>query len=722
MADSSEVDKLKASIEELEQQLAEERDEAEWDLKAAKESSDQAIRKLEGELERLKSEGASASAKQPAEPGKPEDVKMLTQRALLAERRVAELQEELKRASQLTPPPAPKGDPLLRQRAEAAERERDDLRKEKRALERSVEEKKSSIERLKKDQEETRGLKRQLESAKKDLVDREKELRNARDTASGQGDLSAALEEKETKISELAQELNNLAAVEVERDSLIKEMEQLRADTQDQQSSRDEKDSTQVSGLEAEVDRLKQELAQVQLASGQMVEQRERETARLKEDLQEVSAKEATFAGQTDQTKRELTRLRDELVVTSRERDELVAQLRAMREEQETGVYVMDKGGEHPADAFEEDTQQITMSRGIEGTSQTETVRDGTPLGVEDLAPGEAEDLFPEGGFVQEEVTQKAKPAFAKGETRRAEVPPSPMEDSASEDELAPPAVESVPLAKVEVEGSGETPVLDAEEPVPDLMSPADEEPVEQTQDVRIERKPRKPSPESLRVARPKRKGGALLKMAIFGILAGVLVVGSYLLFPMWFGLGEVEEGGTVVEVTDAGEKSDADAAVVATPADAGEAAAAAPVSDAGAEEAAADEDGQEPEEPGAPAAKIKKAKVFAAKLLKKKRFNKAVKFLEGWVRKEPADPTFHYLYGRAKSAKRWYKAAAEELEKAIELNPDLVDAYYELGGVYIRMKDNPKACQALKKFIELAPTDRRTPAVKLNIRKLNCP
>jgi DNA repair exonuclease SbcCD ATPase subunit len=194
MADSPEVEKLKARIEELEQQLAEERDEFEWDLKAAKESSDQTIRKLEGELERLRQAGAggSASAKQP------EDVKMLTQRALMAERRVAELQEELKRASQLAPPPPPKGDPLLRQRAEAAERERDELRKEKRALERSLEEKKSSFERLKKEQEESRGLKRQLESAKKDLVDLERELRKARDAASGQGDLSSALEKKET--------------------------------------------------------------------------------------------------------------------------------------------------------------------------------------------------------------------------------------------------------------------------------------------------------------------------------------------------------------------------------------------------------------------------------------------------------------------------------------------------------------------------------------------
>ena len=725
MADS-EVDKLKARIEELEQQLAEERDEFEWDLKAAKESSTQTIRKLEEEVKRLQQAGAGASAKPAGAPGKPGDEKLLTQRALMAERRVAELQEELKRASQLTPPPAPKGDPLLRQRAEAAERERDELRKEKRALERSVEEKKASIERLKKDQEETRGLKRKLESAKKDLAEREKDLRKARDAAAGQGDLASELEKKEAKISELAQELNNLAAVEVERDSLVKELEELRAGSKQDSA---EQDSARVGELEAEIERLKQELAQVQLASGQMVEQRERETARLKADLQEVSEKEATFAGQTDQMKRELTRLRDELVVTARERDELVAQLRSMREDQDTGVYRMGQEGQDQADLFAEDTQATDQPRGAGGVAHMETVRDGQPL----PPVGEAEELFPEDGFVQEEVTQKAKPSFAQGVTRKAEVPPSPTEGAASEDELAPPAVDSVPLAKVEVEPSGETPAAGAEEPLPeappDLMSPADEDVVEQTQDVRTDRRTRRPPPDSLRVAQPKRKIGLLVKVVVFGILAGGLVGGAYHFFPKWFGLGESGEEGAAVEATDAG-TAPADAVAEARP-DAG-AAAPPPAADAG-EEAPAPDAGEAAEEveeadagtaegPKTPSAKMKKAQAFAAKLLAKKRIPKALKFLEGWVQKEPADPTFRVLFGRAKAARKWYKAAEEELKKAVELDPEMAEAYYQLGGVYIRMKDTGKACQALKKYVELAPKDRRTPAVKKNIRKLKCP
>jgi hypothetical protein len=642
----------------------------------------------------------------------------------MAERRVAELQEELKRASQLTPPPAPKGDPLLRQRAEAAERERDELRKEKRALERSVEEKKASIERLKKEQEETRGLKRKLESAKKDLAEREKDLRKARDAAAGQGDLASELEQKEAKISELAQELNNLAAVEVERDSLVKELEQLRAESQQQQAGRGEEDSARVGELEADIERLKQELAQVQLASGQMVEQRERETARLKADLQEVSEKEATFAGQSDQMKRELTRLRDELVVTARERDELVTQLRSMREDQDTGVYQMGQEGQDQADLFAEDTQATSQPRGAGGVAHMETVRDGEPL----PPVGEAEELFPEDGFVQEEVTQKAKPSFAQGVTRKAEAPPSPTEDAASEDELAPPAVDSVPLAKVEVEPSGETPAVDSEEPEapPDLMSPADEDAVEQTQDVRTDRKARRPAPDSLRVAQPKRKTGLILKVVIFGILAGGLVGGAYHFFPKWFGLGEAGKEGAAVETTDAGEAVDAGAAVAVAPADGEQAAADAAVPDAGAPEESADQDDvEEPEEPVGPkepTPKMKKAQAFAAKLLSKKRIPKALKFLEGWVQKEPSDPTFRVLFGRAKAARKWYKAAAEELEKAIELDPQMAEAYYQLGGVYIRMKDTDKACQALKKFIELTPQGRRTPAVKKNIRKLKCP
>jgi len=732
----SEVEKLKARIEELEQQLAEERDEFEWDLKAAKESSSKTIQKLEEENKRLKQSGAEVSAKPGGEPGKPQDVKLLTQRALMAERRVAELQEELKRASQLTPPPAPKGDPLLRQRAENAERERDELRKEKRALERSVEEKKASIDRLKKDQEETRGLKRQLENAKKDLAERDKDLRKARDAASGQGDLASQLEQKDTKIKELAQELNNLAAVEVERDSLVKELEQLRTESQKRQSGQSEEQSAKVTELESEVERLKQELAQVQLASGQMVEQRERETARLKADLQEVSEKEATFAGQTDQMKRELTRLRDELVVTARERDELVAQLRSMRDDQDTGVYRMSPEDSEQEDLFGEDTQHTAQPRGADKAEHTETVRDGEPL----PPVGEAEELFPEDGFVQEEVTQKAKPSFAQGVTRRAEAPPSPMEDAASEDELAPPAVDSVPLAKVEVESSGETEAVEAEEPEsavpavpeapPDLISPADEDAPEQTMDVRTDRGTRRHPPDSLRVAQPKRKSGMVLKVVIFVILAGGLVGGSYYFFPKWFGLGDGGEEGTVVEATDAGQASDAGAAVAVAPVDGGQAAADAPVPDAGTrEEAGADQDDtEEPEEPAEPVEtkeptpKMKKAQEFAARLLKRKRFAKAVNFLEGWVRKEPADPTFRLLFGRAKSGRRWYKSAAEELEKAIELDPDLAAAYYELGGVYIRMKDTEKACQALKKYVELRPSHPRTPKVKRNLRKFRCP
>jgi tetratricopeptide (TPR) repeat protein len=156
--------------------------------------------------------------------------------------------------------------------------------------------------------------------------------------------------------------------------------------------------------------------------------------------------------------------------------------------------------------------------------------------------------------------------------------------------------------------------------------------------------------------------------------------------------------------------------------ADAGGEAAMPDAGEAEAEEVEEVEDGSAEAEVKKPSPKVKKAQVFAAKLLMKRRFNKALKFLEGWIQKEPSDPAFRVLYGRAKAAKRWYKSAAEELEKAAELDPGLAEAYYQLGGVYIRMKDNPKACQALKKYVELAPRDRRTPAVRKNIRKLNCP
>ena len=150
MSEPSEVDKLRQRISELEQQLAAERDEFQWDLKATRETHTQVVRKMEEENARFKNEQERSKAC--ADGGPSEDVKLLTQRALISERKVAELQHQIKRTSQQGPGPfAAKEDTLLRERMTLAEREREELRREKRTLERELEEKKTKLEELHKE-------------------------------------------------------------------------------------------------------------------------------------------------------------------------------------------------------------------------------------------------------------------------------------------------------------------------------------------------------------------------------------------------------------------------------------------------------------------------------------------------------------------------------------------------------------------------------------------
>ncbi len=136
MADAPEVASLRKKVAELEQQLAEERESFEWDLKAAKEASDATVKKLEQQLAELqKKEKTGKTEKPPVN-----DVDLLQRRAMLAEKKVAELQAELQRTLTAKMEKPASGDSFLRQRAEQAEKEREDLRREKRALERKLEE------------------------------------------------------------------------------------------------------------------------------------------------------------------------------------------------------------------------------------------------------------------------------------------------------------------------------------------------------------------------------------------------------------------------------------------------------------------------------------------------------------------------------------------------------------------------------------------------------
>jgi tetratricopeptide (TPR) repeat protein len=59
------------------------------------------------------------------------------------------------------------------------------------------------------------------------------------------------------------------------------------------------------------------------------------------------------------------------------------------------------------------------------------------------------------------------------------------------------------------------------------------------------------------------------------------------------------------------------------------------------------------------------------------------------------------------------YKAAARRFEEATKWNPGLAEAYLRLGEAREKLKDRQAAQQAYAKFLELAPADKRTAAVR---------
>lgn len=59
------------------------------------------------------------------------------------------------------------------------------------------------------------------------------------------------------------------------------------------------------------------------------------------------------------------------------------------------------------------------------------------------------------------------------------------------------------------------------------------------------------------------------------------------------------------------------------------------------------------------------------------------------------------------------YKAAATRFKEATKWNPGLADAWFRLGEAQEKLKDRRAAEEAYRKFIELAPDDRRAQDLK---------
>lgn len=117
------------------------------------------------------------------------------------------------------------------------------------------------------------------------------------------------------------------------------------------------------------------------------------------------------------------------------------------------------------------------------------------------------------------------------------------------------------------------------------------------------------------------------------------------------------------------------------------------------------------PSEAGEP--RLQRARDLGLGYLARKEYRKAEGFLAPWVREAPEDPEIQYLYGRTLFYLSKLKLAARHLSKATELDPGYADAYFELGGIYMRLKWFKKAEEALTRFIQLCPEEPRAETVR---------
>ncbi len=803
MSDAEEVKVLRDRVAELEQQLEEEREEMEWDLKAARESSAATVRKLEQELEQLKKSSPATGEKSSG------DADAALQRALMAERKVAELQLELKRVRESAPKmTAPNEDQVMRQRAESAEKERDDLRRQNRTLERTLAEKERALSRAEGKAENTAELKRQIEEVRRDLLAKERELSKLRlksdeDKQSDEdleqlrkqlSDALAQLDEKnenlgfsQARVRELADEVAYLkeqnAAAEKEKEELKAAKAKL-----DQKINTHEQKSSRQAELEEKIESLQHELARLKMASSQMLEQRERETERLKTDLSDVRESKTINSKKVSELEAKQKNLEQELALVRSERDEAVSALRRYREREST---VVSRPGAASAnqqaepDPFEEKTKRVPLGdlRGADrslDSTQPNLPSGGGEEASPPVVPGEliAEDAdgveFPQVSDPDEEVPVSDQAAglrggekFASKSTNPGEPPPvvpqegtdvkggksEKVEDGTTEkSDDAEAGTSSESVLDEEITAPLNSGNVDAKEPVDDELH--DEKP--ESDDIMAEwigeeegdSAPAPAGQENAQVpkssASPKGMGVAL-KWGLISIggLAGVglIIAGALYFFPRWFGTQGVDladstqqHDDTSVVSEEAVESVDAGTVAVASGGDASQ------LDGQNAAESSGDQAqaGKEPDDNGQDTdhggeqkppkkltpkqkAALRAAQVHGLKLLKKRKYKSALRFIEPWVSRMPDDPVLRYLYGRSLFYRKKLDDARIQMEKAVELKSDYADAWYELIGIYTKLKKKDKTRDAMEWFLSVVPkNDRRAKGVAASMKRLN--
>ena len=105
------------------------------------------------------------------------------------------------------------------------------------------------------------------------------------------------------------------------------------------------------------------------------------------------------------------------------------------------------------------------------------------------------------------------------------------------------------------------------------------------------------------------------------------------------------------------------------------------------------------------------------------KEYNKAEVILKDLIKKNPKDARLYYRLGLLYREMGDYSAAIREFIRTMELSPDIINPYEELGNIYAsRLKDIERAKYYYEKGIESAPkTKRKVEDLRWMIQDLEC-